>query len=186
MTVETRRARNRHGPLAAPYVPGPRVSTENDVQVHRHRAPTLGELISDAMLIIRRDELPPSGYLVVQQSKGTAKHQHAVWELGPFALLDDGWFGQAHGRDSTGDKRMRWLRRHERKCSDQHWTQFNWIDPALLGSGCGADNIGLALSPDGPVYCAGQVAGGREHPEHVPLEQLLRAGLRELARKRTA
>ncbi len=182
MTAQSRRVHHEHAPLASPYVPGPRISPENDT--HRHRAPTLGQLVSEAMQIIRRDDLPPSGFLVVQ-SKNTAKHQHAVWELGPFALLDDGWFGQAHGLDSTGDKRMRWLRRHERKCPDQHWTQFSWIDPALLAPGCGAANIGLGLSPDGPIYCSGQVSGAA-HPEHVPLEQVLRAGLRNLARKRSA
>lgn len=174
---------HQHASVAAPYVPSPRVSPETVVR--RHRAPSLGELVSDAMLIIRRDQLPPSGFLVVQ-SKSTAKHQHAVWELGPFALLDDGWFGQAHGLDSTGDKRMRWLRRHERRCKDQHWTQFNWIDPALLGPGCGAANISLGLSPEGPIYCPGAVPGASAHPAHLPLEQILRSGLRELARKRSS
>jgi hypothetical protein len=161
------------------------VSPEGNAMLHRHRAPTLSELIADAMLIIRRDELPPSGFLVVQR-KGTAKHQHAVWEFGPFALLDDGWFGQARGHDHGADEPMRWLRRHERKCPDKHWTQFSWIEPDLLGTGCGAENVGLALSPDGPMYCAGQAPDQSDHADHVPLEQILRTGLRDLASKRIA
>lgn len=129
-------------------------------------------------MIIRRDSLAPSGFLVVQR-KGTAKHQHAVWELGPFALLDDGWFGQVHG--SASDDRSRWLRKHERRCKNQHWTQFHWIDPSVLDSGCGAANIGLGLSSAGPTYCSGHKPG-EAHPEHVPLVDIFTAGLRLLGR----
>ncbi len=162
---------------AAPFVPSPRRSPENTSR--RHRAPALGELISTAMMVIRRDSLPASGFLVVQR-KGTAKHQHSVWELGPFALLDDGWFGQVHGSDSTHDTRSKWLRKHERRCEDQHWTQFHWIDPALLDAGCGAANIGLGLSSAGPTYCPGH-KHGELHPAHVPLVEIFTEGLRELA-----
>ncbi|MFL6156701.1 MAG: hypothetical protein ACJ72D_11445 [Marmoricola sp.] len=161
-----------------PYVPTPRVSPENASR--RHRAPSLGELISNALTIIRKDGLAPSGFLVVQKSHSSAKHQHAVWELGPFALLDDGWFGQVHGRDTNRAKPSKWLARHERRCHDQHWTQFNWIDTGLLESGCGSANIGLALSADGPTYCPGAKLG-EPHPAHVPLIQIFRDGLRLLA-----
>ncbi|HET6153903.1 MAG TPA: hypothetical protein VFE15_13190 [Marmoricola sp.] len=159
-------------------IPTPRVSPEN--AGNRHRAPTLAELIDNASSLIRRDSLAPSGFLVVQKSHSTAKHQHAVWQLGPFALLDDGWFGQVHGRDASGVKPSRWLAKHERKCTSQHWTQFQWIDPGLLDAGCGAANIGLGLSPDGPTYCPGPRLG-EPHPTHVPLVQIFRDGLRMLA-----
>jgi hypothetical protein len=157
-------------------VPTQRSSPEN---VRRHRAPTLNELVENAITIIRRDSLGPSGYLVVER-KGTAKHQHAVWELGTFALLDDGWFGQVHGREGSGDHLSRWLRKHERRCSSQHWTQFHWIDPSILDVGCGTDSSGLALSPDGPTYCPGQRAGA-PHPTHIPLVEVFKQGLRRLA-----
>ncbi|RNL64162.1 hypothetical protein EFK50_06410 [Nocardioides marmoriginsengisoli] len=166
------------GTPAASTVPTPRSSPENGAN-RRHRAPTLGELIENAITIIRRDSLGPSGFLVVQ-SKGTAKHQHSVWELGPFALLDDGWFGQVHGRESSSDQSSRWLHKHERKCREQHWTQFHWIDPAMLDVGCGAANIGLALSSDGPTYCPGQ-RRGEPHPTHIPLVDIFKQGLRKLA-----
>lgn len=159
-------------------VPAQRTSPENNVS--RHRAPTLVELIDNAMMIIRRDSLSPSGFLVVQKKGTTAKHQHAVWELGPFALLDDGWFGQAHGREGSGDQLSRWLRKHERRCKDQHWTQFNWIDPAGLDVGCGDGSAGLALSSDGPTFCPGQ-RRGEPHPTHIPLVDLFKQGLRKLA-----
>ncbi|MCW2786919.1 MAG: hypothetical protein JWP74_3436 [Marmoricola sp.] len=165
------------GPIT-PNVPLPRTSPENEHR--RHRAPTLGELIDNAGMIIRRDSLVPSGYLVVQRSHTTAKHQHAVWQLGPFALLDDGWFGIVHGSDTTASKPPRWLRGHERRCQDQHWTQFHWIDTGLLDVGCGASNIGLGLSPDGPTYCSGAMPG-QPHPVHVPLVEIFKAGLRTLA-----
>lgn len=168
------------GASAMPTVPTPRVSPENaEPGKRRHRAPSLGELIENAIMVVRRDSLGPSGYLVVQ-SKGTAKHQHAVWELGPFALLDDGWFGQVHGRESSGDQSSRWLHKHERRCNDLHWTQFHWIDPALLDVGCGAGNIGLGLSSEGPTYCPGQ-RRGEPHPTHIPLVEVFKTGLRKLA-----
>ncbi|MFL6060854.1 MAG: hypothetical protein ACJ72E_06465 [Marmoricola sp.] len=173
----TTNSRPQTGAPALPAVPAQRVSAENHAR--RHRAPTLGELINNAMMIIRRDQLGPSGYLVVE-SKGSAKHQHAVWELGPFALLDDGWFGQVHGREGSGDQLSRWLRKHERRCHEQHWTQFQWIDPAVLDVGCGAANIGLGLSPDGPTYCPGQ-RFGEPHPTHISLVDLFKQGLRRLA-----
>lgn len=160
---------------ALPPVPAQRTSPENGGR--RHRAPSLSELIDNAIMIVRRDSLGPSGFLVVQ-SKSGAKHQHAVWELGPFALLDDGWFGQVHG--GSGDQPSRWLRKHERRCKDQHWTQFNWIDPSVLDVGCGAANIGLALSPEGPTYCPGQ-RRGEPHPTHIPLVEVFKQGLRKLA-----
>lgn len=162
--------------VAAPFVPSQRTASES---VRRHRAPSLVELVDNALMIIRRDDLHPSGYLVVQSSAG-AKHQHAVWQIGPFALLDDGWFGQVHGREATGPKPSNWLRKHERKCTALHWTQFHWIDPALLTVGCGAGNSGLGLGPDGPTYCPGFVPGV-PHPEHVSLIQMFRDGLRLLA-----
>ncbi len=170
-TVDSRRLQELALP---PHVPVPRLSPENAPR--RHRAPALAELISTALMIIRRDSLEPSGYLVVQR-KRTAKHQHSVWELGPFALLDDGWFGQVHG--NLSDDRSRWLRKHERRCASQHWTQFQWIDPSVLDAGCGAANIGLGLSSDGPTYCAGHTSG-EAHPEHVPLVDIFTDGLRRL------
>jgi hypothetical protein len=175
MTAESAVA---HAPApTAPYVPEQRTSP--DAGQSRHRAPTLVELVDNALMIIRRDSLRPSGYLVTQGSGG-AKHQHAVWQLGPFAVLDDGWFGQVHGREPTGPKHSNWLRKHERKCHEQHWTQFHWIDPALLEAGCGAGNVGLGLSPEGPTYCPGFAPGVR-HPEHVPLIDMFKDGLRLLA-----
>lgn len=164
-----------HRAEAVPPVPRPRTSPENTAR--RHRAPALGELISTAMMVIRRDSLEPSGFLVVQ-SKSGAKHQHAVWEMGPFALLDDGWFGQVHGNDS--DSRSNWLRKHERRCHEQHWTQFHWIDPVALDAGCGTGTFGLGLSPDGPTFCPGQERG-QMHPAHVPLVTIFTEGLRALA-----
>lgn len=176
MATESRRlAHARH---EAGFVPEPRISPEN--AAHSHRAPSLSELVAEAMQIVRRDDLPSSGFLVVQR-KGSAIHQHAVWQLGPFALLDDGWFGQVHGLDSTGGKPSRWLRRHERRCDAQHWTYFRWIDPASLDAGCGQTGVGLGLSPNGPTYCPGHANRDEEHPAHVPLADLLRAGLRALA-----
>ena len=166
-----------HAAAAAPYVPAQREPSEAGHR--RHRAPSLVQLVDNALMIIRRDDLVPSGYLVVQASRG-AKHQHAVWQLGQFAVLDDGWFGQVHGREPSGTKSATWLRKHERKCPEQHWTQFHWIDPALLDVGCGAGNVGLALSPEGPIYCPGFKPGVR-HPEHVPLIQMFKDGLRLLA-----
>jgi hypothetical protein len=163
--------------LAASYVPAQRTSTEAGHR--RHRAPTLVELVDNALMVIRRDSLLPSGYLVAVASSG-AKHQHSVWLMGQFALLDDGWFGQVHGREPSGAKASHWLRKHERKCSAEHWTQFHWIDPALLDAGCGAGNTGLGLSPDGPTYCPGFKAGVR-HPEHIPLIDMFKDGLRLLA-----
>lgn len=162
----------------APYVPGPRTSPENHGR--SHRAPSLSELVAEAHLLIRRDDLPSSGFLVVQR-KGSATHQHAVWMLGPFAILDDGWFGQVHGLDTSGDGSSRWLRRHERRCHEQHWTYFRWIDPASLEPGCGTIGIGLGLGPEGPTYCAGQGNRAAEHPAHIPLADILRGGLRALA-----
>lgn len=164
-------------PAVAPFVPSQREAGE--VGHSRHRAPSLVELVDNALMIIQRDSLRPSGYLVVQSSGG-AKHQHAVWQLGNFAILDDGWFGQVHGREATGPKPSNWLRKHERKCHEQHWTQFHWIDPAVLEAGCGAGNSGLGLSPDGPTYCPG-FRPGVAHPEHIPLIQMFREGLRLLA-----
>lgn len=162
--------------VSGPYVPEQRVAPE---AAHRHRAPSLVELVDNALMIIRRDNLQPSGYLVVQSSGG-ARHQHAVWLIGPFAILDDGWFGQVHGREPTGPKASNWLRKHERKCHEEHWTQFHWIDPALLDAGCGAGNSGLGLSSEGPTYCPG-FKPGVAHPEHIPLIQMFRDGLRLLA-----
>jgi hypothetical protein len=179
MTTETRSLSSTPNASSAPgTVPPPRTSPENAGR-RRHRAPSLGELVDNAVSIIRRDGLAPSGFLVVQ-SKGKAKHQHQVWELGPFAVLDDGWFGQVHGREGSGDSLSRWLRRHERRCHDRHWTQFHWIDPAVLEAGCGAANIGLGLSPDGPTYCPGQ-RRGEPHPTHIPLIDIFKQGLRALA-----
>jgi hypothetical protein len=180
-TAESRRTAHAH--REAGFVPAPRTSPENSG--HSHRAPSLAELISEAMLIVRRDDLPNSGYLVVQR-KGSAVHQHAVWQLGPFALLDDGWFGQVHGLETTGSKPSRWLRRHERRCHAQHWTHFRWIDPAALDTGCGAIGVGLGLGPSGPTYCASQANRDAEHVPHVPLEEILRAGLRALALNKPA
>lgn len=159
-------------------VPTPRVSPENSGR--SHRAPSLGELVAEAHQIVRRDDLPASGFLVVQR-KGTAVHQHQVWQLGPFALLDDGWFGQVHGLESAADKPPRWLRRHERRCGEQHWTHFRWIDPASLEAGCGDLGIGLGLGPDGPTYCPAQANRELNHSAHVPLAEILRGGLRALA-----
>ncbi len=167
----------RSGASALSPVPTQRVSPENAGR--RHRAPSLIELIDNASMIVRRDSLGPSGYMVVP-SKGTAKHQHAVWELGPFALLDHGWFGQVHGRHSASDSRSGWLQKHERRCEDQHWTQFHWIDPSMLEPGCGAANIGLGLGPEGPTYCPGQ-RRGEPHPTHIPLVEVFKQGLRKLA-----
>lgn len=179
-TVDARRFQKASPSL---HVPVPRTSPENapdealeDAPRRRHRAPALAELIATATMIIRRDSLAPSGYLVVQ-GKGGAQHQHAVWELGPFALLDDGWFGQVHG--NVTDDRSKWLRKHERRCKDQHWTQFSWIDPSLLDAGCGAANIGLGLSPDGPTYCPGETFG-EPHPAHVRLLDIFTDSLRLL------
>lgn len=163
----------------AGYVPGPRISPENRPQ-RAHRAPLMGELIAEAHRIVQRDNLPSNGYLVVQR-KGSAIHRHHVWLFGPFALLDDGWFGQVHGLDISVEKPSRWLKRHERRCREQHWTHFRWIDPAGLDSGCGARGIGLGLSADGPTYCATPGATGADHEPHVLLADLLRRGLRELA-----
>lgn len=175
ITVESQR---RQEPTL-PSVPTPRVSPENSRPgtARRHRAPALGELITTAMMVIRRDSLAPSGFLVVQR-KGVARHQHSVWDLGPFALLEDGWFGQVHGRDA--DSRSKWLRKHERRCAATHWTQFHWIDPALLDAGCGAANIGLGLSSEGPTYCPGH-RPGQMHPAHIPLVDIFTDGLRQLA-----
>lgn len=158
-------------------MPAPRVPSEDGS--HRHRALSLAELINNATMIIQRDSLAPSGYLVVE-SRGTAKHQHSVWSFGPFVLLDDGWFGKVHGCERTGASPARWLAKHERRCHDQHWTQFEWIDPALLDAGCGAANIGLGLSPDGPTYCSGHEPG-QPHPPHVPLAGIFRDALALLA-----
>lgn len=160
------------------FVPTPRTSPENAGR--SHRAPSLSELVAEAMQLIRRDDLPISGYLVVKR-KGSAIHQHAVWQLGPFVLLDDGWFGQVHGFDSTGTSPSRWLRRHERRCEGQHWTHFRWIDPGSLDPGCGAAGIGLGLGADGPTYCPGHAARDENHPSHLPLAEVLRTGLRSLA-----
>jgi hypothetical protein len=165
-------------PDVAPYVPAPRPSPENHSR--SHRAASLGELVAEAYQIIRRDDLPTSGYLVVQR-KGSAIHQHGVWRLGPFALLDDGWFGQVLGQEGNGDKPARWLRRHERRCDSQHWTSFHWIDPDSLQTGCGTIGIGLGLGPNGPTFCRGQANREEAHPAHVPLDEILRAGLRSLA-----
>ena len=140
----------------------------------------MGELIAEAMQLIRRDDLPISGYLVVKR-KGSAIHQHAVWQLGPFVLLDDGWFGQVHGFESAAADPSRWLRRHERRCEEQHWTHFRWVDPASLEPGCGAAGIGLGLGPNGPTYCPGHAARDENHPSHVLLAEVLRSGLRSLA-----
>ncbi len=158
------------------HVPTPRTSPENAPR--RHRAPALGELINTAITIIRRDSLVPSGYLVVPR-KGSAVHQHSVWLLGSFALLDDGWFGRVNGNDSV-DTRSKWLRNHERRCQDQHWTQFHWIDPALLDAGCGASTFGLGLGSVGPIYCPGPEPG-QVHPAHTPLVAIFAEGLRQLA-----
>lgn len=177
MVEETTVDSRRFGETSSsPSVPVPRTSPENAPR--RHRAPALAELISTALMVIRRDSLAPSGYLVVK-GKGGAQHQHAVWELGPFALLDDGWFGQVRG--NVTDDGSTWMRKHERRCKDQHWTQFHWFDPSLLDAGCGAANSGLGLSSDGPTYCPGHELG-TAHPEHVPLVDIFTAGLRLLGR----
>jgi len=181
MTAESRRLQHAH--REAGFVPEPRTSPENATR--SHRAPSLGELVSEAMLLVRRDSLPVSGFLVVQR-KGRAVHQHAVWQLGPFALLDDGWFGQVHGLENGGGKPSRWLRRHERRCDNQHWTHFRWIDPASLETGCGAAGIGLGLGPSGPTYCPGHANRDEAHPSHVALEEILRTGLRALALNKRA
>lgn len=184
ITAESRRMAHAHHEPG--YVPAPRTSPENVAGPgHSHRAPSLAELVAEAMVLVRRDDLPVSGYLVVER-KGSAIHQHAVWQLGPFALLDDGWFGQVHGLDSFGGNPSRWLRKHERRCKRQHWTQFRWIDPASLEAGCGALGIGLGLGPSGPTYCVSQANREQEHSEHVPLEEILRSGLRALALNKTA
>ncbi|MCW2785913.1 MAG: hypothetical protein JWP74_2430 [Marmoricola sp.] len=180
MTAVRRRIGRGHA--AAPLVPTQRESPENATR-NRHRAPSLGELIDETMASIRHGKLAPSGYVVVQ-SKGAAKHHHAVWQLGPFALLNDGWFGQVHGLDRASESPSRWLRRHERRCRAEHWTHFAWIDPAVIQNGCGSANTGIGLGPDGPTYCSGRVPGTTEHAPHVPLEQILQAGLRELTQRR--
>lgn len=181
----TAAARPERGHEQVSFVPGPRTSPENDAEGagRSHRAPSLSELVSEAHQLIRRDNLPSSGFLVVQR-KGSAVHQHAVWQLGPFAILDDGWFGQVLGTDSTGDSPSRWQRRHERRCREQHWTYFRWIDPASLEVGCGTIGIGLSLGPGGPTYCQGQGSRDAAHPDHVPLQDILRVGLRTLALSR--
>lgn len=180
MAAESRRLSHAHREVG--FVPAPRTSPENHTR--SHRAPSLAELISEAHQLVRRDDLPTSGFLVVQR-KGSAIHQHAVWQLGPFALLDDGWFGQVHG-DSAGDKPSRWLRRHERRCQEPHWTYFRWIDPASLEAGCGTIGVGLGLGPNGPTFCRGQANREEAHPAHVPLEDILRGGLRALALSKLA
>ena len=162
------------------YVPEPRVSPEN----HRsHRAPSMSELVAEAHQLIRRDALPESGFLLGLH-RGATVHQQAVWQLGPFAILEDGWFGQVHGFETSGQKPPRWLRRHERRCRAPHWTYFHWIDPAALEPGCGTIGIGLGLGPTGPTYCRSQGNREAEHPAHLPLEDILRGGLRALALSR--
>lgn len=167
----------QHVQAVAPYVPAPRTSEENASR--RHRAPSVEELVQKAALVIRRDSLAPSGYVVAQLSATTARHQHAVWQLGPFALLADGWFGVVHGREAGGEA-ARWLRGHERRCTDQHWTHFSWIDTTQLDAGCGASDHGIGLTPGGPTYCSG-AKSGQLHPVHVPLVDVVEAGLRALA-----
>lgn len=142
------------------------------------RLPTVGELITEAHKLARRDALPFSGHIVIER-KGGAVHRHSVWVLGPFALVEGGWFGQVHGSEHRRGA-SRWLRKHERRCKDAHWTQFSWIDESSLVEGCGSDGVGLGLGPDGPHYCAFAAGRSTEH-EHVPLALVLRQGLRDLA-----
>lgn len=178
MTAE---AQQRAHAQVAPFVPAPRTSPENNVR--SHRAPSLSELVAEAYQLVRRDDLPSSGFLVVQR-KGSAVHQHAVWQLGGFALLDDGWFGQVLG-DGSSDKSARWLRRHERRCAAPHWTSFHWLDPDSLQPGCGTIGVGLGIGPNGPTFCRGQANREEAHPAHVPFDEILRAGLRALAMDNT-
>lgn len=142
------------------------------------RVPTVGELITEAHKLAKRDGLPFSGHILIER-KGSAVHRHSVWLLGPFALVEGGWFGQVHGSEHRGGS-ARWIRKHERRCKDTHWTQFSWIDESSLVEGCGSDGVGLGLGPDGPVYCAFTAGRSTEH-EHVPLALVLRQGLRDLA-----
>src|SRR5689334_18522371 len=85
--------------------------------------PKLGELINEAYKLLRRDALPFSGHIVVER-KGAAAHHHNVWLLGPFALVEGGWFGRVHGGERSNGNPPRWLRNHEKHCSATHWTQF--------------------------------------------------------------
>lgn len=165
---------------AGAYVPAQRAAPVD----RRHRAPSLVALVDHARTVIRRESLPPSGYIVVE-SNSRAKHQHAVWLIGPFAVIDGGWFGQVHGHEPTGTKPSAWLRKHERRCHYEHWTQFRWIDPAQLEAGCGPGSGGIGLSADGPTYCPGS-APGRQHPEHVPLIDIFTEGLTQLGFQKSA
>ncbi len=167
---------HRRNAGGAPHTPAQRTPADQPAGW-----PSLGDLITEAHKLARRDALPYSGHIVIER-KGSAAHRHDVWILGPFALVDGGWFGQVHGSEHADRQAPRWLRKHERKCSATHWTQFSWIDEASLEPGCGATGVGIGLGPEGPIYCArtaGQAAAG-EHT-HVPMTQVLRTGLRELA-----
>jgi hypothetical protein len=156
------------------------VVAQPDVLAAPRPAPTFTALVAEAHKIARRDELPISGHIVIERKRG-AMHRHAVWLIGPFALVEGGWFGQALGAERFGSKPQRWLRRHERRCHEQHWTQFRWIDEASLQEGCGDPGVGLGRGPDGPFYCAMTAGNGDGRHTHLPLATLLRDGLRELA-----
>lgn len=161
-------------------IPGQRTAPAMAAPAAPDRIPTLGELIAEALYLVRRDAIPSSGFLVARHS-GRAVHRHEVWQLGPFALLDDGWFGVLQQVDRDSADQSRWLARHERRCDAAHWTDFRWVDPESLEAGCGAPGIGLGLGAAGPTYCPGHDGFDPEHPSHVSLTELMRWGLRSLA-----
>ena len=173
--LETTPPQGRHA-AGGPAVPAPQVATP----------PSLSELISEAYKLLRRDGLPFSGHIVVER-RGTAAHHHNVWLLGPFALVEGGWFGQVLGAVNAKGRAPRWLRNHEKTCTAEHWTQFISIDETALSPGCGLAGVGLGIGPDGPTYCAvtagtGSGAGSDTGDHvHVPMVKVLRHGLRELA-----
>lgn len=167
----------------AATVPAPRRPIEPVPEADQ--PPTLGELVAEAAQIVVNDSLPPSGFIVGRQGRAMV-HRHAVWRFGPFALLAGGFFGTVHASTPIdGAAPVRALRRHEKKCSAEHWSMFRWLDPELLGEGCGEAGIGIGLGPEGPTYCPFQAGAGEgEHQPHIPVERLLRSGLRELAARR--
>jgi hypothetical protein len=165
-------------------VPGGTPQHRRAIAAAEAPAPTLGQLIAEVHALARRDGLPLSGHIVVE-SRGKARHRHDVWVVGPFAIISGGWFGMVHGAEHADGKAPRWLAKHERRCRETHWTQFSWIDESAVEPGCGREGIGIGSGPDGPVYCA-LTAGNATDGEHVhvPMVQVLRQGLRELAARR--
>lgn len=160
------------------FVPAQRPAPE--ASGPRHVSPTVSGLAAEALMLVRRDQIPVSGYLVSKR-QGRVVHRHEVWMLGPFALLGDGWFGQVLGPETGPRNGSRWVRRNQDGCDHQHWTRFVWLDPATLQPGCGTEGVGLGLGADGPTYCAGHAETDPLHPSHVALADVMRAGLRALA-----